>query len=143
MNIALMSLIIGFLYGTYDLFLKLSTGKIQANLGAVLCQTFSALFALGIFLFFKQTGKITQVNFSLAGIFAIIAAAICIGLALILILTVLAKPEAKASTIVPTVLIIRNVTVVLWGILLLRENFNLIKLSGIFLSLFGVYLISI
>ncbi len=57
MNIALISLIIGFLYGTYDLFLKLSAGKIQPNLGAVLCQTFSALFALSIFLFLRQTGK--------------------------------------------------------------------------------------
>lgn len=137
-----MSLIIGFLYGTYDLFLKLSAGKIQSNLGAVLCQTISALFALVIFLYQKQTGRIFQMIVALPGILAIVAAGISIGSALILILTVLANPDAKASVIVPTILIIRNVTVILWGILLLKENLTLVKSTGIILSLLGIYLIS-
>ncbi|GEM_PF-2645073 len=135
---------IAILYGTYDLFIKLAAGRINPALGAMITQIASA-FALILY-----TGLNTllrsdnaQVKIAPLGIFFVILAGITIAAALILLFTLLQNKEIKATTAFPTILILRNVTLVTLGILVLGEKLSITKSFGIGLSLIGIYLISL
>jgi len=143
MNIILVSIISAVLFGTYDLFIKLSAGKINPGLGVVVCQTASAL-TMGLFVAYQQVvAKSFQPKISTGGVFWVSIAGAFIATALLLLLIVLSNKSAKATTIMPMVLILRNVTVVLLGVLVLKEQLGVLKILGIAISLLGVYLISL
>lgn len=140
MNTVFLTIVIGFLYGTYDLFIKMSAGKIQPALGSMLCQIVSACFA-GIILFFQLRNTTAQQQlWTLPGIGAIAGAGITIGSALILTMTVLVSPTVKAAVFMPSILLLRVITVILWGIILLKEQVKIINIFGMILSLIGLYL---
>ena len=140
MNTMLLTILIGFLYGTYDLFIKLSAGKIQPALGSLLCQIFSACFA-GIILFFQlKNTTVPKQLWTLPGIGAIAGAGITIGSALILTMMLLINPTIKAAIFIPTILLLRVITIILWGIILLKEPVKIINIIGMIISLIGLYL---
>lgn len=143
MNIILVSIISAVLFGVYDLCIKLSAGKINPGLGVVVCQTASAL-TMGLFVAYQQfIAKSFQPRISTQGIFWVSVAGALIATALVLLLIILGNKSAKATTIMPIVLILRNVTVVLLGVVVLKEQMGFLKTLGIALSLLGVYLIAL
>ncbi len=140
------SVLIGSLFGLYDFFIKLSSGKINPVVGPVVCQTFSAISAflfLLIFYYFNRRGVLqyapttTRIGF----FFSAVAGAL-ITVALISLFFFFTNRGVKVSTALPTVLVLRNITLILLGVLILKENLGIIKILGLALSLLGIFLIS-
>lgn len=137
------AIITGFLYGSYDTFIKLSSQKIDSSLGSLIVQIFSVLTI--IFLIFYQklimktfNPKVTRAGILLSGI-----AGALIGLALVSLFLLLSKREAKVIIALPTILLLRYLTVVLIGVFVLKESLSLIKVIGILFSLLSLYLLTI
>jgi len=142
MNLFLSSTIIAVIFGTYDLFIKLGAGRIDPTLGAMLTQAASALTLVGVFLFQFLKPEASRPLTTAQGILFVITAGILIAIALIFLFFLLQRETTKVTTTLPTILILRNLTLVILGIFVLREKLSGIKVIGIALSLLGVYLIS-
>lgn len=143
MTTTLTIIVIAVLYGTYDLFIKLGAGGIDPALGAMMTQIASALTVaafLGYRIFNKQ---ITGLTVTPLGIVFVVIAGTLIAIGLILLFIILQQPTVRASSALPMILILRNVTAVLLVILVFREKLSAIKSIGIAISLLGVYLISL
>lgn len=136
-------IIIAILYGTYDLFIKLGAGRIDPALGAMLTQIASALSLVGVFLFQILKPDASRPQASTQGVIFVTLAGVLIATALVFLFFVLQNTATKATTAIPTILILRNVTLVMLSVFILREKITTIKSLGIGLSLIGVYLISI
>ncbi len=134
---------IAILYGTYDLFIKLGAGRIDPALGAMLTQIASALILVGVFLFQLLKPGAPRPEATTQGVAFVTLAGVLIATALILLFFVLQNKAIKATTAIPTILILRNVTLVSLGVLVLGEKVNIVNAFGIGLSLIGVYLISL
>lgn len=134
---------IAILYGTYDLFIKLGAGRIDPALGAMFTQIASALTLVGIFIFqyFKPGAPRPQTT--IQGVLFVSLAGVLIATALIYLFFVLQNKETKVATAIPIILILRNVTLVSLGILVLGEKLSFTQSFGIGLSLIGIYLISL
>lgn len=137
MNIVLSSIGIAVLFGTYDLFIKLGAGRLDPALGAMLTQIASAATLTIAFFIGSNNTKATP-----EGIVYVSIAGVLIALALLFLFFVLQNTSAKATTILPTILILRNITLVILGIIVLREKLTLLKSLGLAISLLGIYLIS-
>ncbi len=143
MTTTLMIITIAMLYGTYDLFIKLGAGRIDPVLGAMTTQIASALALVVVFIFqFLEPGT-PRPQATTQGVVFVTLAGVLIATALILLFFVLQNKAIKATTAIPTILILRNVTLVTLGILVLGEKLSITKSFGIGLSLIGIYLISL
>lgn len=142
MNMVLSSIGIAVLFGTYDLFIKLGAGRLDPALGAMLTQIASALTLAGVFLFQLLRPAAPRPQATPLGLAYVIIAGILIALALVFLFFVLQNKGAKATTTLPTILILRNITLVILGVIVLRENLTSLKTLGIVISLLGIYLIS-
>lgn len=139
MNIVLSSIGIAILFGTYDIFIKLGAGRLDPALGAMITQVASATTLVIAYLF--SSSKTSRI--SPYGLAYVIIAGILIALALLFLFTLLQNKSARATTILPSILILRNVTLVILGVIVLREKVTLLKTLGIATSLLGIYLISL
>lgn len=142
MTISFTIITIAILYGTYDLFIKLGARRIDPALGAMLTQVTSSLTLVGVFIFQFLKPRAPQPQTTSQGIVFVILAGVLIATALTFLFFVLQNKATKATTAIPTILILRNVTLVTLGVLVLGEKLNIVKAFGIGLSLVGVYLIS-
>lgn len=136
-------IIIAILYGTYDLFIKLGAGRMDPALGAMLTQITSAFTLVGIFIFQYLKSGTPRPQTTTQGVVFVSLAGVIIATALILLFFILQNKETKATTAIPTILILRNVTLVSLGILVLGEKLSITQSFGIGLSLIGIYLISL
>lgn len=135
-------LIIAILYGSYDFIIRLSAGKINPTLGAFLCQIFSALTILLIIVYQKLILKSFVPKITNEGVGAVAAAGFLIGMALFSLFIFFQQRGLKISTALPTILVLRNLTVVILGILVLQEKLTWTKILGLVLILSGVYLLT-
>lgn len=134
---------IAILYGTYDLFIKLGAGRIDPALGAMFTQLISVL-TVAIFLVYRIFNKqITDLTVTPLGVVFVLIAGTLIAIGLILLFILLQQPTLRASSTLPMILILRNVTTVTLVTLVFREQFTAIKFVGILMSLLGVYVISL
>ena len=140
MTIPLTIIAISILYGTYDLFIKLGAEHMDPTLGAMITQITSAL---TLILFFGLNtvlrGENAQGKITLLGIFSVILAGIIIATALIFLFVLLQNNEVKATSTIPTILILRNITLITLGILILGEKITILKSFGMGLSLIAIY----
>lgn len=143
MNIVLSSIGIAVLFGTYDLAIKLGAGRIDPALGAMTTQIASALTLVGVFLYQVFKPGTPRPQTTIEGFFFVIVAGVLIASALLFLFFVLQNKEAKATTTLPMILILRNVTLVILGMLILREKVSFMKALGIAVSLLGIYMISL
>lgn len=139
MNIMLYSIGIAVLFGTYDLFIKLGAGRLDPAFGAMITQIASALTLVGIFLYKKTSRPLITIP----GTLYVTIAGVLIATALIFLFFLLQNKSAKATTTLPTILILRNITLVILGVFVLREKITILKTLGIATSLLGIYLISL
>lgn len=143
MNVLQYSIGIAILFGIYDLFIKLGAGRLDPALGAMITQVSSAVTLVGVFLFQSLKPDAPRPQATIQGIAFVTIAGILIAIALICLFFVLQNKAARATTILPTILILRNITLVMLGIIVLREQLSLVKILGIAISFLGIYLISI
>ncbi len=143
MNIVLSSIGIAVLFGTYDLFIKLGAGRLDPALGAMVTQVASALTLVGVFLFQYLKPGAPRPQATVQGILFVTIAGVLIATALIFLFFLLQNKAAKATTTLPTILILRNITLVVLGVIVLQEKISVLKIIGVGISLLGIYLISI
>lgn len=141
MNILLPSIGIALLFGAYDLLIKLGAGRIDPALGAMLTQIASATTLVAVSLYQFITSNARPI-ITWQGLTFVIVAGVLIALALVFLFFVLQNKAAKATTTLPSILILRNITLVLLGVIVLKEKIGLLKIIGLSISLFGIYLIS-
>lgn len=141
MKLLISSFIIAGLYGIYDFFIKLSAGKITPIFGAFICQLFSLMTILLVIFYQKFILKSFQLKSNTQGIIFVTIAGILIGMALIGLFLLFQNKQIKVSTTLPAILTIRNLTVILLGIFILKEKLTLLKAIGILLSQIGIYFI--
>lgn len=142
MNIVPSTIGIAILLGTYDLCIKLGAGRTDPTLGAMLTQIASTFTLVCVFLFHLLKPGAPRPNVTAQGVVFVTVAGVLIATALLSLFLVLQNKTAKATTTLPTILILRNITLVVLGIIVLGEKLSLTRAIGIGLSLFGVYLIS-
>lgn len=143
MNIFLSTVTIAVIFGTYDVFIKLGAGRIDPALGAWLTQLASTL-TLTIFLCVQLlTKKAPGTPMTGPGLLIVTVAGVLIALALAMLFFLLQNKAAQATTTLPTILFLRNITLVILGIFILREQVTIIKITGVVTCLFGIYLISL
>lgn len=136
-------ILIGAAFGFYDFLIKLSSGKISPLIGPVICQFFSALSAtviMGFVLVYWKNAKLTSI--SSRGLILSALAGIMITLALFGLFYYLQNSQAKISSTLPIVLILRNIILVLLGVIVLKEDFGIFKIIGLIFSFGGIYLIA-
>lgn len=138
MNMALSTIGIAVLFGTYDLFIKLGAGSLNPALGAMITQIASAATLSIAYVALPKTSTMSTI-----GLFYVISAGILIALALFFLFALLQNTSVKATTTLPTILILRNITLVILGVIILREKITVLKSLGIAISLLGIYLISL
>ena len=143
MNVLLSSIGIAVLFGTYDLFIKLGAGRLDPALGAMVTQIASAVTLVCVFLFQLLKPGAPRPQATAQGIIFVAIAGVLIAAALIFLFFVLQNKTAKATTTLPTILILRNITLVILGVIVLQEKLTLLKTVGIGISLLGIYLLSI
>ena len=126
-------------YSTFDLFVKLASGKINDNLGAAIMNITSFVVAITWFLFRAQFGGETA-NVTRLGLTYSILAGVFVGLASVFFIRMFAL-GVNLSIGVPLVRVGMIVLGSLLGILILKEGFNARYLLGFSLSALGLYLV--
>lgn len=126
-------------YSTFDLFVKLASGKINDNFGAALINITSFVVAISWFLIRAQFGGETA-SVTRLGLTYSILAGVFIGVASIFFIRMFAL-GVNLSIGVPLVRVGMVVFGSLLGILILKEGFNIRYLAGFLLSALGLYLI--
>ena len=143
MNLILPTVLTAVIFGTYDLFIKLGAGRLDPALGAMLTQIASATTLIIYFVISSLRAGAARLPANWQGVVIVTIAGILIAVALVMTFTILQSKAAKATTTLPTILFIRNLTLVTLGILVLRENVTFVKVLGIATCILGVYLITI
>ncbi len=126
-------------YSTFDLFVKLASGKINDNFGAALINITSFVVAIIWFLFRAQFAGETP-DVTRPGLIYSILAGVFVGLASIFFIRMFAL-GTNLSIGVPLVRVGMVVMGSLLGILILKEGFNARYLLGFLLSAAGLYLV--
>lgn len=141
MNITISILITALLFGLYDVCIKLSSGTINPVLGAIVVQTTSALTAILylVFLYTKDQQLIRSTP--VGGVIISSLAGVLITIALVSLMYVLSQPAIRASQTLPSILVLRNTTLVLISIVFLQERFTVQNSLGLVISLVGVYVL--
>jgi len=125
-------------YSLFDLFVKLTAGKINDNLAAAIMNIVSFVVAMGWFLIRMQFGE--QANVTKLGLTYSIIAGVFVGLASIFFIRMFAL-GTNLSIGVPLVRVGMVIMSAVLGIFLLKEGVNLKFGVGFILSLLGLYLV--
>lgn len=128
-----------FMFGLYNVFIKLSSSHIEAVFGAVVLQFVAALVGLSLLLYMKATG--TLIYSSGKGLSLAVAAGVAIGVVEILTFIIYGRGLAVA---VGNPLIIGGSLLVTTGagVLFMREQISLTQLIAIGLIASGVALMA-
>jgi len=125
-------------YSLFDLFVKLTAGKINDNLAAAIMNIVSFVVAMGWFLIRMQFRE--QANVTKLGLTYSIIAGVFVGLASIFFIRMFAL-GTNLSIGVPLVRVGMVIMSAVLGIFLLKEGVNLKFGVGFILSLLGLYLV--
>lgn len=139
MNWVLLAVMTAFFYGTYNVFIKLSSGHINQIVGALILQIVAALLGGGVLLVMKL--RSVPLEISNKGIWYAILAGIFVGLAEIFSFVVF----SKGITVSVGISIIIGGSVLfgaLLGFLFLKEILSLWHYVGIMMIVGGVVLLS-
>lgn len=142
MQIVVSSISIGVLYGVYDLFIKLSANRVSPAVGALVTQLFSVALIGGFIVYQRFITKSLELKIEPKGLVSSGIAGILIGTALILLFVLLQNKEIKAISAIPTILIVRTLSVIVLGAIFLKESVNPAQKVGFILSLIGICLIN-
>ncbi|MBU1966712.1 EamA family transporter [Patescibacteria group bacterium] len=142
MKIGLLALISAVLFGGYDLVIKLTATKSDPALGALLVQVSSAI-TLAIILTIQFLRKRPEVMISNDGWKYSILAGVLISLALYALFAVLKSPLTKASTTLPSILIGRNIVLIMLSLVLLGEKLTKLQILGLLLGIAGLGIINL
>lgn len=126
-------------YSVFDFFVKLSSDKIHSGLGGLIINVVSALVLLAFTLFSKLKGE-NVFEAKPGGWLYSVLAGVTVGLATIFFLKMFST-GTNLSLGVPLVRIGMVVLASIFGVVLLKEGFNLKYLIGFALSLIGLYLL--
>jgi bacterial/archaeal transporter family protein len=138
MNWVLLALATAAAFGAYNIFIKVSSDKIDHVLGAVVLQVVAALLGGGYALFLKLNGR--ELPVSREGVMYAALAGVAVGTAEILSFVVFARAPASLAT--PVIMGGSILVTALLGVALLKERFGLPQLAGIVLVGVGIALIS-
>ena len=136
LNLALLTLLF---YGTFDLFVKLTSGKIHDGLGAFVINLVATM-VVALFLLYSSTNGEKINYFKTEGVVYAIIAGILVGFASIFFIKMFSL-GAELSIAVPLVRVGTVLVSVLIGVLFLKEGFNPKFLIGFLLSMSGLYLL--
>jgi len=126
-------------FGLYNIFIKLSAGKIDEVLGAVILQVVAAIFGGAYAIYLHLSGHPFPI--STKGTLFAVGAGAAIGVAEILTFVVYSK-GAPASMATPLIMGGSILIAALIGLLALRESLALTQIFGVALVIAGVALIS-
>lgn len=140
MNWLVIAVLTAIAFGFYNVFIKLSSGRIDQVLGAVVLQIVATVLGGGYALWLRLAGREMPVSwkgFSYAAL-----AGIAVGLAEILTFVVFAR-GAPASLASPVIMGGSVLVAATAGVLLLRESLHLSQIGGIVLVVAGIALLSV
>lgn len=126
-------------FGLYNVFIKVSSSRIDEVLGAVILQAVALGLGVGYLVTLRATGKQFQV--SSGGVLAAVGAGVAVGVAEILTFVVFAR-GAPASLGSPIIMGGSIVVAAVIGTIALREMLGLYQVLGIALVIAGIFLIS-
>lgn len=142
MKIGLLTLISAVMFGSYDLVIKLTAAKGNPALGALIVQAISAItmaIILGIiFLTNRPELAITSSGWKYA-----VLAGVIISLALFALFIVLRSPLSQASTTLPSILIGRNLVLIILSLVILGEKLTKFQVMGLILGITGLGIINL
>jgi transporter family protein len=126
------------LYGLHQVFTKLASDRIGDGLGGFIVEITAALiiaFYLGYLRFFSEWKQLV----STAGVFYSVLTGICVGAGTVMFFLLFQKGGLLSA--VPMVLAGGAALMALVGIVFLKEPTTLMRVSGIVLSLLGLFLL--
>jgi uncharacterized membrane protein len=142
MKISFLAVISAVLFGGYDLAIKLTAEKNDPALAALIVQISSAItlaIILGTQLWINQSELvISNNNWKYA-----VLAGVLISLALYTLLIVLKSPLSQASTTLPSILIERNLILVILSLVFLGEKLTGLQILGLLLGITGLGIINL
>lgn len=125
------------MFGSYNVFIKLSANHINAVLGAVILQFVAAAIGLALLLY-QQAGTSEPLVYNRTGIGLAIGAGVAIGLVEILTFVIYGRgvPVAVGN---PLIVGGSLVVTTLVGMVLLKEGASLIQIGAVFMIVAGVF----
>lgn len=139
MNWLIPAILTAIFYGTYNVFIKLSSGHIHQIAGALILQIVAALLGAGVLLFLKI--KEVPLEISTRGIWYAVLAGVFVGLAEIFSFVVFAK-GVDASTGISIIIGGSVVVGAAIGFLFLKESMPPLQLLGLLFIVAGIALVS-
>lgn len=126
-------------FGLYNVFIKVSSDRIDQVLGAVVLQLVALLLGGAYLAFLRAGGK--QFHVTSSGLLAAVAAGAAVGIAEILTFFVFGR-GAPASLGSPIIMGGSVLVAAVIGILVLREGLGIWQIAGVVLIVAGIALIS-
>jgi transporter family protein len=126
-------------FAAYNVFIKLSSGRIDHVLGAVVLQVVAALLGAAYALSLRVGGR--ELHFTAAGVGHAALAGVAVGVAEILTFVVYAR-GAPASLATPIIMGGSILLTALLGLVVWRERLGLAQVAGIVLVAAGIALLS-
>ncbi|NEN98967.1 MAG: EamA family transporter [Moorea sp. SIO3I7] len=137
-GLIILSLVIAFLYGSYNFFIKLSSEQIDHILGAAILQYTALLLGLPVLLFLKLKGAPIEVTTK--GITYSVSAGILIGLAEIL--SFYFFEDTDVSIGLPVIIGGSVLCGSCLGFFILHEKLTVLQIIGILMVIIGIAIIS-
>jgi drug/metabolite transporter (DMT)-like permease len=142
MKIGLLAMMSAVLFGGYDLAIKLTASKSDPALGAMLVQISSAV-TLAIILGGQLLTSSSREFVSSSGWRYSVLAGVLISLALYVLFIVLKSPLSQTSTTLPSILIGRNLVLIILSLVFLGEKLTGLQILGLSLGLVGLGIINL
>ena len=138
MSNLLLALIAGTMNGVGDFFSKLTAGRISPYLAGILISTFSALTIAAYLVFIKGLTGNTYITKS--GFFYAALGGVAIGIGVIFFFLLINR--AAISQVQPIVKSAVVLAAVILGVLVLREKMTVMQVTGMLLSVIGIYFLT-
>jgi transporter family protein len=139
MNWLLPAILTAIFYGTYNVFIKLSSGHIHQIAGALILQIVAALLGTGVLVFLKI--KQVPLEISSRGVWYAVLAGVFVGLAEIFSFVVFSK-GVNASTGISIIIGGSVVVGAAIGFLFLKESMPPLQFIGLLLIVAGIVMVS-
>lgn len=134
-------ILIGISYGIYDVLIKLGAPWINPFYGSLLTQTTSALLIASIVIVKFLTNREVIRTVTWQALLLSVSAGLVIGASLIMLFTLLQNKNLKTSSLLPTILMLRNITVIFLGVFILKDEVTFRKILGFVLGIVSIYCI--
>lgn len=126
------------LYGLHQVFTKLASDRIGDGLGGFIVEATAALIIAGYLIYLRFFSEWKQ-PFSTKGVFYSVLTGICVGAGTVMFFLLFQKGGPLSA--VPMVLAGGAALMAIVGIIFLKEPTTIIRVSGILLSLLGLFLL--